>query len=213
MTNDKTWIGADPGGAGKFGVAILHADNYVESIEVNCADDALEWIKLKLGATIPDAAGIDAPLWWSSGLSGLREADKKIRDAYLALEPRNVQAGNSLRGAVLVQGVLFAHLLRKSYPAIGLTETHPKALIRGWGRDNIEGLIAQVTTTVTLDDVKDHMRDALISAVVAREGFSGTWSHDLFCDLPVSELNPSSGWVPPINYFWPEPLPIGTLIR
>ena len=36
------WVGADPGGKNKFGVAILHDDGTFKTFCVSCADEALE---------------------------------------------------------------------------------------------------------------------------------------------------------------------------
>ena len=67
-----TWFGADPGGENNFGIAVLYEDGTYKTKCVDCADEAIDWIR-KFGR--PNGAGIDCPLWWSSGQGGGREAD------------------------------------------------------------------------------------------------------------------------------------------
>jgi predicted nuclease with RNAse H fold len=203
--SEKIWIGADPGGEENFGIAIIRPEGPVVAFCVNCATAAFDSLQNELNGRVPTAAGIDAPLWWSSGPHGWRNADLRIRVRYPALV--NVLAINSLWGSVLIQGVLFAHLLRRAYPAIGLTETHPKAVLEGWGHDRLQELLNGVQAGEMLNDTGNHKRDAVISAIAAREGFSENWKEDLSCDRPPNELNPSSEWLNPMHYFWPERLP------
>lgn len=93
--SDKVWIGVDPGGKGNFGVAVLRSGKPAETWCVDCADEAVETIAQRLESA-PAGVGIDAPMWWSSGLSGDRLADQWIRSQY-GLSGGNVQTANSLR--------------------------------------------------------------------------------------------------------------------
>ena len=153
---------------------------------------------------VPQAVGIDAPLWWSSGASGLCDADRRLHARYPAA---HILAVNSLWGSVLVQGVLVAHLLRDRFPSIGLTEAHPNTVLLALGRGFWKHKFSASQSDVTLDDPEDNRRDALIAAVAAREGFRCVWPEDLFAKLPVSEQNPSSRWLAPVHYYWLERLP------
>src|SRR6266446_4384905 len=112
------WFGADPGGKNNFGVAVLLDDGTYKTECVSFVEQAIDWIREHDHI---DGVGIDAPLWWSSGPSGDRKADNELR------KYGPVQAPNSLRGAVLVQGVMLATRLRQLYPQISITEAHPKA--------------------------------------------------------------------------------------
>ena len=114
---------------------------------------------------------------------------------------------NSLWGSVLVQGVLVVHLLRDRFPSMGLTEAHPKAVLLALGRSFWEQKFTAIQSDVTLDDPVDNRRDALIATVAAGEGFRRVWPEDLFAKLPTSEQNPSSRWLAPVHYYWPERLP------
>ena len=137
---------------------------------------------------MPAGIGVDAPLWWSSGKGGLRKADQWIRRQY-GLHPRNVQAVNSLWGSVLAQGMMFVTRIREVFPSVNISETHPKAVLVALGREPSKVHLASIRTMVTLDSKPDHERDAIISAVAAREGFEGRWKRDLAVDRFPSEQN------------------------
>jgi predicted nuclease with RNAse H fold len=151
---------------------------------------------------MPAGIGVDAPLWWSSGKGGLRRTDEWIRDRY-SLHHRNVQAVNSLWGSVLAQGMMFVARMREVFPGVAVTETHPKAILAALGDELWKAHFTAILTSLTLDSKPDHERDAVISAVAAREGFEGRWKKDLVDDRYVSEQNPSAHWLAPIHYFWP----------
>ena len=124
------WVGADPGGVDAFGLAMLSTSGERSTHCVSCADEAVELISCR-----PLGVGVDAPLWWSSGRSGEREADRWIRRAY-KIASGTVQTANSLRGAALVQGMMFVSRLRERFPDVRVTEAHPKAVaiaLGGWG--------------------------------------------------------------------------------
>ena len=195
MANERIWIGVDPGGRSSFGLAMLRGDATVRTTSISCALEALEWIE-----DVPDGAGIDAPMWWSSGLSGDRQADRWIRRTY-GIRAGTVQATNSLQGACLVQGVLFAEGLRRRYPHIHITEAHPKAVLRALGISH-DQFFSQYG--VDPDTTDEHERDAVIAAVAAREGFSERWPRDLALERLESEQDPSGYWLAPMHYFWPE---------
>ena len=203
MSSD-IWIGVDPGGKGNFGVALLRSETAAMTCAVDNTDQALGWVIQEVDGEAPQAAGIDAPIWWSSGSSGLRDADRRLHARYPAA---HILAVNSLWGSVLVQGVLVAHLLRDRFSSIGLTEAHPKAVLLALGRDFWEQKFRAIQSDVSLDDSEDNQRDALIAAFAAREGFRRAWPEDLFAKLQVSEQNPSSRWLAPVHYYWPERLP------
>jgi len=194
------WVGADPGGVGNFGIAILRDDGQYHAECVNCADEAIEFVLSYLART-PSGVGVDAPLWWSSGRSGDRRADQWLRKRY-GLTGGQVQATNSLRGAALVQGAMFVLRIREVYPAVPVTESHPKALLKALTEGDWDELAGQFG--LKLDIGNHHERDALIAAVSAREGFQKRWPHDLSTERLSSEQDPRSYWLAPVHYFWPE---------
>lgn len=71
-------------------------------------------------------------MWWSSGPSGDRRADRWIREQY-RIHAGTVQTTNSLRGACLIQAALFAERARQLFPSVPITEAHPKAVLLALG--------------------------------------------------------------------------------
>jgi hypothetical protein len=49
----------------------------------------------------------------------------------------------------------------------------------------------------------EHRRDALLSAVAAREGSCERW-RDLTADRSPEELDPTRMWFGPVAYWWPR---------
>lgn len=200
------WFGADPGGAKAFGLALLHPDGSFECATVSNAHEAIEWLGKSPVAI--EAAGIDSPLWWSSGASGDRGADVWLRNRYKNLGG-TVQSPNSLRGAVLVQGVMLASSLRRSFPRILLTESHPKALLKAWGINpkEVDASSRWLRESFRLADGRvhgDHERDALVAAVAAREGSTGRWKCDLARNRSPREQDPTAVPWGPVAYWWPN---------
>ncbi len=201
MSGDRgIWIGADPGGQGDFGIAILTDAGQPLISCVSCADEAVAFIREQVDTT-PAGIGVDAPLWWSSGKSGDRYADQWLRKRY-GLRGGQVQAANSLRGAALTQSAMLIQRMRGIYPAIPVTESHPKALLKALTQDDWVAFSQRFGLKTA--DAKDHERDALIAAISAREGFQGRWSNDLSTKRLPSEQDPLSYWLAPVHYFWPE---------
>jgi predicted nuclease with RNAse H fold len=189
---------------GNFGLAILNPDGSTLTWRVGCADEAIKVISgyLSTGhlSTRPKGVGVDAPLWWSSGPSGDRLADQWLRKTF-RLSGGEVQAANSLRGAALVQGAMFVQRVRELFSEVPVTETHPKAVLKALGLD--EKSFRQ-RFSITFEGKSPHERDAVISAVAAREGFSGRWKKDLASVRHPSEQDTQHFWLAPIHYYWPE---------
>ena len=198
---DTTWIGADPGGAGSFGLAELLSDGTVDTHCADCAKDAVMWL-VRARVEHIGGVGVDAPLWWSAGKSGDRMADQWIRRTY-RIAAGTVQATNSLRGAALVQGALFVERLRAEFGPIPVTEAHPKAMRKALG---LKGRWKAVGAKFGIvgQPGSEHEEDAIVAAVAAREGFSGRWTHDLSEDRLAAEQDPKAHWLAPVHYFWPE---------
>jgi predicted nuclease with RNAse H fold len=199
----RAWVGIDPGGAHAFGVAIIDEDGEVATSCVSYADQAVDKITV-----LPLGVGVDAPLWWSSGPSAEREADRWIRRTY-GIAAGTVQTPNSLRGAALVQGAMFVERLREKFPGVPVTETHPKAVaiaLGGWESARLAGLGCRA-------DLGEHERDAYLSAICAREGFSGRWTSDLSTMRSSNEQDPNRYWLAPIHYFWPEDIATGLQVK
>jgi predicted nuclease with RNAse H fold len=206
------WFGADPGGANAFGVALLRPDGTFESATLSSADEAIGWLTTR-SVTI-DAAGIDAPLWWSSGSGGVRQADQYLRGRLHEVGAKDVggtvQSANSLRGAVLIQSVMLATALRRRSTEIPITEAHPKALLKAFWPEASKGasLWDEIARRFDLKGEpldSEHERDALLAAVAAREGRSGKWKRDLAaCKRLDGEQDPASLPWGPVSYWWPN---------
>ena len=122
------WVGADPGGAGNFGLAFLddESNRPPTLVTVSSVDQAMEQIVEKDN---PLGIGIDAPLWWSSREGGGRLVDESLRDRY-KIHSGTIQSANSLRGSALVGGAMLVHRLRERFSDLKVTESHPKALLK-----------------------------------------------------------------------------------
>jgi predicted nuclease with RNAse H fold len=191
IAQSPVWVGADPGGAG----AIVVEGGDITTMCVSCADEAVDLVTVR-----PSGVGVDAPLWWSSGPSAGREADRWIRNTYRKkIRSGTVQTPNSLRGAALVQAAMFVQRrLREKYPKVPVTKAHPKAVAIALGGRNSPAVLALQSQAVA----DEHQRDAYLAAAAAREGFSGRWKRDLSLNRSQSEQDPKSFWLAPIYYFW-----------
>lgn len=175
------YLGFDPGGGNTFGWAVSCDDGFdtLDVLATGCAAHALQAVeealkRLPQGAQ-PAAAGIDAPLFWTT--TGARRVDKTVRGTLRMMDAPSpggtVQQLNSLRGACLVQGVAAAVLLRQQFPQIKITETHPKALL--WhlrlaraGRRADEVSAAELPGVRSVQTLStEHERDAVISCYAA----------------------------------------------
>jgi predicted nuclease with RNAse H fold len=199
---ERVWIGVDPGGRRNFGVAILDASGSARSWCVDHADAAIEIFNGETDSS-PCGVGVDAPLWWSSGKSSDRAADKWLRHQY-GLGGGQVQTANSLRGAAVVQAVMFVQRIRERFPQVSVTETHPKALWVALRLGTWDEFCRRFSIHAPIRSHQEHQRDAVLGAVAAREGFEGRWSHDLASNRLESEQDPAEYWLAPIHYFWPD---------
>jgi hypothetical protein len=130
--------------------------------------------------------------------------DRWLRDTY-GIHPGTVQSVNSLKGAVVVQGVLLAMRLRENAPSLPITETHPKALLKALKMEGQSWKAMAYRFCVDGPEPEnEHERDALLSAVAAREGARQNW-RDLSVDRGASELDPKGIWFGPVSYWWPHP--------
>lgn len=198
---DKIWIGVDPGGEGNFGLAILRGGDVITCC-VDHADDAVSFIANETAERL-SGIGVDAPLWWSSGRSSDRQADRWLRRTY-GLSGGHVQTANSLKGAALVQGAMFVQRMRERFPDVSVTESHPKALWAALALPSWDAFCLCYKINKDMGGMKEYERDAVLAAVSAREGFEGRWPIDLSVDRLPSEQNPRQYWLAPVHYFWPQ---------
>lgn len=207
-------MGFDPGGHKNFGWAVCSsAESRLEVIGTGIADHAKGAVDAAIASMPEEAkavgAGIDAPLFWAA--DGVRLADKVIRNAIRKLgapSPHGtVQHVNSLRGACLVQGVVAAKLLREHFHDIGITESHPKALLYLLGiadqhRSPADVTIGDLSSYVIARNkqVSPHERDAVLGSISswARHKQLEGWR-----DLYREEENPISPFGYEPSYWMP----------
>jgi Protein of unknown function (DUF429) len=212
----EIYLGFDPGGEKQFGWAVCSRTKQRLAIlavgEANRAGEAfVKAISVipKEGAVV--GAGIDAPLFWSE--TGERNVDKLIRRAIQQLGAPSpggtVQNINSLRGACLVQGVIIAKLLQKHYPAITITESHPKALLYLLGIANKKVHPSKISVA-ELSEWVDYVnysinyneRDAILGSITAFaqklkvKGWINLFEKE---KNPITPFNYSAGYWMPLN--------------
>jgi predicted nuclease with RNAse H fold len=99
---------------------------------------------------------------------------------------------------------MFVQRMREQFPDVGVTETHPKAVWKALEMESGNALITHYSVRAEIRGHQEHERDAIISAIAAREGFEGRWLNDLGRTRCPSEQDPSTFWLAPIHYFWPQ---------
>jgi len=208
-------LGFDPGGRGKFGWSVCSVLDHAlqPPLMTGLADEAAQALN-KVREVIEScrtvdprilAAGIDAPLFWSS--QGGRRVDDVVRDALRATEfstpGGTVQHFNSLRGSCTIQGVMLARSLHETW-GVEVTETHPKALehllIRSMDPEMLK-IMERLTRELPKDD-REHERDATISAVAAWAMLKGAPRWRNLCEL---EPDPVQPFGTPVSYWMPIP--------
>lgn len=212
------YLGFDPGGEGAFGWAVaLHAAGGPPGlVATGCAPNAAVAIEnaaqvIASTSGVPIAAGIDAPLFWTT--TGKRRADNTVRrelHARGAPSPGGtVQSLNSLRGACLVQGIAAATLLRRRWPRIAITETHPKALLWHLGLASRDRAASAVTLDAMPDllattwrQVTEHERDAAISCAAA---YAFAQRRPGWRDLAADETDVLPVVLGDVSYWMPSP--------
>ena len=129
----RIFLGFDPGAAMSFGWCALTISGSDQNPEIKTGTcSAAHETFAATAASIndkPSAVGINAPMYWSTGME--RMADQILRGRVLSLGDKSgtVSPVNSLSGACLAQGVMVAALCRERWSAIPVTESHPEALL------------------------------------------------------------------------------------
>jgi hypothetical protein len=111
VDHEGIYLGFDPGGDCKFGVALI-ARSCVETSAVSSVDEAMRWALDACKERRPIAAGIDTLLHWVTSKSGLRPCDCQLRTRYPAVR-NSIMPSNSLYGAMVVGGMALALRLRQ----------------------------------------------------------------------------------------------------
>jgi hypothetical protein len=201
---EDIYLGFDPGGDRKFGVAYLDV-NCVMACTVSNVDDALNWAVRVCGSRRPVAAGIDTLLHWATARSGLRPCDLQLRARYRPVQ-NSIMAPNSLYGAMVIGGIALAMRLRQKWPEVVLNETHPKLLLHALGAERykpetVDKAVQWFVERAQCVDRKvegEHQLDAALSAWATQRGIAERWIDIIG---PHSDLLFPAG---PARYLWPE---------
>ena len=182
--HDGIYLGFDPGGDRKFGVALLNG-GCMKTSTVGTVDEAMKWAVDACEARKPKAAGIDTLLHWATCKSGMRPCDERLRARYP--EARNsIMSPNSLFGAMAIGGMALALRLHQEWPEILLNETHPKLLLRALGKGYDTKSSETVETTISWFKCQgryteaniegEHELDAALSAWATQKGVAEGWA-------------------------------------
>lgn len=165
------YLGYDPGGKGKNGVAALRVTpdrvEVVASETLADAADSLSW--LKVYAEEAEALGVDTLLAWSA--KGGRACDNALRRKYGG---NAIVAQNSLYSSMTLNGAIVAR--RLGLPAY---ESHPKLMLRVHGSHEVRWIYGDVVDR----SGADHEGDAVIAAWCAAMGHEKRWITDLYTDI------------------------------
>jgi len=179
---DGIFLGFDPGGASKFGVALLDAGR-LTAATVDTVDDAMAWARGACGDREPIAAGVDTLLHWATSKSGVRPCDLELRSRY-PNSKNSIMAPNSLFGAMAIGGVALALRLREQWPHLLLNETHPKVFSHALGFRYDPKSAGSVRAAIEWFDGKrpcahrmqgEHQFDAALSAWATELGVTANW--------------------------------------
>jgi predicted nuclease with RNAse H fold len=184
------FLGYDPGGRAKNGVAAIRLDLEMPAIlateTVLDASEALSWLEAYAGNA--EALGIDTLLAWSP--KGRRACDDALRRRYRG---NSIVAQNSLYSAMTLNGAIVARRL-----GLPVYESHPKLLVQTIS----EGSIRQLYHETIAKSGADHEADAVIAAWCSAMGHSRKWTADLFSDIE----DDIDLVVPGARYPWFEPI-------
>lgn len=165
------YLGYDPGGKGKNGVAAVHVDDdglrVADTAIVADAAEAISWLQGHAGQAV--ALGIDTLLAWSP--KGGRACDNALRRRYGG---NSVVAQNSLYSSMTLNGAIVARRLD-----LPVFESHPKLILRECRDAAIRLAYDQALT----GSGEDHEGDAIVAAWCAAMGHRGKWTVDLFTDV------------------------------
>ena len=217
MPTTGTVFGYDPGGNDKHGFASAKLrDGKVHDLTTKTCCNAEEVVESILTAEDPIGIGIDTLTCWSTGRNGDRPADRWLRREFPRAE-KSVVSPNSLFGAMSVNGMAVLIAVRKEFPDICVTETHPKVLYHylSSGKEyDYEDPVKRLAMNESLSKWSDidislgkkeqeHEWDAAISILPVVEGLRGAWK----CDLHALPPRAGERLVKPCGetrYLWPD---------
>ncbi len=202
------YLGFDPGGVGHFGWSICREvagqlEPPAKTGLANNARDALNRVSAAIApcavkATVSVlAAGIDAPLFWSSTGGRVIDNQATLGVAHMAV--------NSLPGSVVVQGPLLVRHLRDVWDDLKITESYPKALehlLKQGGHPKEYQMMQRLTAGLNANRGENHKRDATLCAVSA---WAATRQPANWQNLYPLESCPINPFAIPVSYWMPIP--------
>ena len=207
-----TVVGYDPGGNDDHGLATAEVqDGRIDRVTTKTLAN-VEEVLASIPKVQPLGLGIDTLTCWSTGRSGWRPADRWLRDEYPVVR-NSVQAPNSLSGAMIVSGMAVLLAVRRAFPGIFVTETHPKVLyyalceekhdFNGPNRSVMNSRLSGLLDDVDVEPRDDHQWDAAISILPVVRWLDESWQnnlHDPWTDPDERLVQPCGGTA----YVWPE---------
>lgn len=194
------FLGYDPGGRGKHGVAVIQVSPSGEITDCPVCDvleDAVAawaWLQQQRKSREACALGIDTLLAWSP--YGRRKCDDALRKKYKEHE-KTVIFQNSLYSAMTLNGAMVAKWAAQS--KLRLFESHPKLLMHVMPRDKpgwrsiasaYNSIIKENGAVSKKDEEQaDHKADAVVAAWCAAQGSNKRLEVDLF-DTHGDDLEP-----------------------
>jgi len=207
-----TVVGYDPGGDCKHGLARATVrDGSLVSVcteTLRTVEDVVASV-LKIETLL--GLGIDTLTCWGTGGAGWRPADRWLQRRYHAVQG-SVVASNSLHGAMSVNGMGLLIAVRRAFPDVYITETHPKVLWHALRKqpfaytDAHASVMNECLSSLLAVDVaprNEHEWDSAISILAVVNGLLGLWQRDLHA-LPTRS---DERLVQPCGrtaYVWPE---------
>ena len=212
-----TVVGYDPGGNCKHGLARATVrDGDIVCVTTETLPTVEDVVASIRDIKTPLGIGIDTLTCWSTGHSGLRPADRRLRQCYRAVA-KSVLASNSIRGAMSVNGMAVLGAVREAFPDIFVTETHPKVLYYALFKEHYDYTVPNICVmdkclsrllNVDIAPQNEHEWDAAISILPVVRRLHESWELDLHA-LPT---DPDECLVQPCgrtNYVWPGRKPAG----
>ena len=175
------FLGFDPGGEDKFGVAAVRTDPGGKTIveRATCVRNAAAATEWACQFSDVAAIGIDTLLAWST--RGKRRCDEELRVLYPEYS-NSIIMQNSLYSAMTLNGAIVAAELHSR--GAKLCETHPKLVLKAFGRQPaLAGLKAAIDGLQDGPQTikqKDDMQDAVVAAWAAARWHFGRWTRDLY---------------------------------
>ena len=211
----ELFLGYDPGGDGKHGVAAVRvAENgQLQAPATKCLRDAAavrDWLHAQPS---PRALGVDTLLAWTpTGGSKRKPARDSGRACDIALAAKygehsnSVVAQNSLFSAMTINGMIVA--MEACDLGLPLVESHPKLLMKGARHADAEMNDLCATYDALCGQASDHEADAVVAAWCASRSIYQKWLRNLY---EIDERSENSGDLlfpaGEATYPWPEDVP------